>query len=146
MKLDRMQHLLDAYGADPARWPARERDAAEVLAAASPDAARLLDQARRVDSALDAFAVAPATQALHDAILRSARRVDPPRRPTWRELVGEFLPVRPLWPNLAGLAAAAILGIGIGLTDLGTGTALADETDAQTAHALFGDDILDDAL
>jgi len=144
MKLDRLQHLLDAHGADPRRWPAAERADAEALIARDPQAARLADAARRLDQALDSFAVEPAGMALQEAILRRARTLDAPRRLSWRDMLGEFLPVRPLWPNLAGLAAAAVLGIGIGLVDLGT--AASDEGEAQTVAALFGPATLDDAF
>lgn len=144
MKPERLEYLLDAYGADPNRWPASERASAEVLLAAEPLAARLAADARRLDRALDTFAVAPAHRELRDSILRQARNVDAPRKLSWRDVLGDLLPVRPLWPNLAGLAAAAILGIGIGL--VGPGATPADDGEAQTVAALFGPATLDDAF
>ncbi len=145
MKLERLQHLLDAYGADANRWPATERASAEALIAAEPAAARLVADARKLDRELDSFSVAPAPMTLHDAILRRARQAEAPRKLSWRDVLGDFLPVRPLWPNVAGLAAAAVIGIGIGLADLGTTTA-GDDGDAQTVASLFGPATLDDAF
>jgi len=52
--LDRVRTLLDAYGADPARWPAAERAAALELLARSPDARACRVAAARLDDALDA--------------------------------------------------------------------------------------------
>ncbi len=144
MTLDRLQDLLDAYGANAARWPEGERAGAQALIAAEPRAARLLEDARRLDRTLDALAVAPAGLALRDAILRRVRAAGAQHRLSWRDVLGDFLPVRPLWPNLAGLAAAAVLGVGIGMVDLGS--AIADDGDAQTVTALFGPATLDDAF
>jgi hypothetical protein len=54
--MDDFVRLLDAYGGDPARWPAERRMAAERLVAADPAARRLLEEAVALDRALSADA------------------------------------------------------------------------------------------
>jgi hypothetical protein len=51
-KMVRLQAVLAAYGADPARWPASDRDLAPLLAAPHPDVAASLEDARSLDTAL----------------------------------------------------------------------------------------------
>jgi len=53
MKLERFATLVDAYGGHPARWDARERDAALALLAQSAEAQRLQQAALEVDAQLD---------------------------------------------------------------------------------------------
>jgi hypothetical protein len=48
----RLQAVLAAYGADPARWPESDRDLAPLLAAPHPDVTAPLEDARILDSAL----------------------------------------------------------------------------------------------
>jgi hypothetical protein len=54
MDRERFDHLLAAYGADLARWPAHERAAAMALAAQHGELAAALEEARALDRALDA--------------------------------------------------------------------------------------------
>jgi hypothetical protein len=49
---DRLKALLAAYGADPSRWPKRDRELASMLAAGDPDISALLEDARAVDNVL----------------------------------------------------------------------------------------------
>jgi hypothetical protein len=51
--LERLEQLLDAYGADPSRWPDAERAAAEQLIRTDVEAQKLLMQARSLDDLLD---------------------------------------------------------------------------------------------
>ena len=53
MTIERLRQILDAFGADPARWPKAERDGALALLATSPEAQRLRDEARRLDALLN---------------------------------------------------------------------------------------------
>jgi hypothetical protein len=48
----RVREILAAYGADPARWPQAEREAARVAIAASPALARAQEAERRADGLL----------------------------------------------------------------------------------------------
>jgi hypothetical protein len=76
MTVVRLHALLDAYGADPARWPAAEREAALGLLARSPEARAYRDAAARLDAALDAAPPADAPSA--DVVARVLRAA--PRR------------------------------------------------------------------
>ena len=117
MGLDRFRELMDAYGAEPARWPANERVAAEALLAVNAEAAQLRKRAAALDALLDKAAglasaidaerlIASVTaQPQHSAEivqLRPARRASP----------GTF------WLKVASLAAAATIGFLVGVTQL----------------------------
>ncbi|WP_146190657.1 hypothetical protein [Marinicauda salina] len=83
MTEDRFAGIVAAYGADPRRWPADERAAAEAFAAAEPDVAGpVLDAAAALDVALDAAADAPdagAHRRVGERII-AASAAPPPRR------------------------------------------------------------------
>ncbi len=106
----RLQRLIEAYGADPSRWPADERDSARALLAQTPDAAAMQAPARRLDEALDGFA--PTADA--DAAVRLLRALEtlPRQVPATPPLLAGF------WPRAATLAAASIAGVIIGLGGL----------------------------
>ena len=119
MTTHRLQEILDAYGADPARWPAEERDAAAALLARTP---ALRTEAARLDALLDATsAVDEPSPALVARVLAAA----PARR---RARIVRF----PVVAAAASLAAAAGLVVwlagargpssqpGVSLDDLGT--------------------------
>ena len=121
MTLARFQRLLDVHGADPGRWPQRERDAAERLLASDAAAAGALGQARALDALIvrDVQAHADASSVLHAL---AARPLPPQRRRfLWRRWPSELLTLEfaPAWPRLAALAGVAALGFIIGLTDVG---------------------------
>lgn len=69
-----LKRLVDAYGADQARWPAADRNRFARLLAEEPEARTVLAQARALDRLLDAAAaeVAPRTTALADRIVAAA--------------------------------------------------------------------------
>src|SRR6266702_3414702 len=60
MTLQRLQQLLDAYGADPERWPAEERLAALALLAHSPEAQTQREQVAHPSAELAARILAAA--------------------------------------------------------------------------------------
>ena len=122
MKLTRLSAILEAYGADPDRWPVEEREAALALTRASVPAARALAKARMLDSLLleqsfpdiadepDRFTM------LHSAIVSATRRrVVLTRFGRW---FGFDLTPSQLWPSVAGLALASVLGFAVGLGGL----------------------------
>lgn len=97
MQLDRFTALLEAFGADPKRWPDAERAAALAFAAAEPAAKALMRDAAALDALLDA-AEAPGPSDLLAA--RLARRAPGPRAPVWRTAVA--------------FAACAVFGLVLG--------------------------------
>ena len=115
----RFEAIVSAYGADPKKWPADERAAAEAFAAAHPE---LLREARGIDALLniDARALAP-SDLLQARILR-ARRMHAPV--TWRPA--------------AALAACALLGLAVGYGGVMTAAPHPDVADALLSSA-FGD-------
>jgi hypothetical protein len=122
VKLNRLSAILEAYGADPQRWPADEREAALALTRSSVPAARALAEARMLDSALeqqsfpDIAAEADRFTQLHATIV-SAARFRPTR--TWfGHWFGFDLAPSQLWPSVAGLALASMLGFAVGLGGL----------------------------
>jgi hypothetical protein len=121
VKLGRFVAILEAYGAAPERWPREERDAALTLTRLSLPAARALNEARALDRALEEavvpdIALDPARFiSLHSAIVSAAQ----PRRGNWfvRWLGVDVTPSQ-LWPSVAGLAVATVLGFAVGLGGL----------------------------
>jgi len=126
--LQALEELLDAYGADPARWPAEDprRAAAWALIDAGDSAAlRSLAAARALDCALDSTAPPAPSAALAGGVLHAAReprpglsrprlsrpRLSGPRLSNWAGLLLEPAFLKPA----AGLACAALLGIIVGV-------------------------------
>ncbi len=104
----RLAEILDAYGADPIRWPDAERDEAGALIADSTEAMVLRDAAAALDTVLSA-GVAPApSPELMANILALAEPSG------WRRWAAEFWPFGPVWQPVSALATAAVLGIAIG--------------------------------
>jgi hypothetical protein len=114
----RVREIIEAYGADPVRWPADERDAALAMVGADAGLAALLQESRRLDVLLDQFAP-PLPQANADDLARqiavSAQEMPARRDPRdlvvdWRQWFG--------WPKLAGLAMAGLIGFTVGWSGL----------------------------
>ena len=75
MTREELQSLLDAHGADPARWPAEARTAAMRLIAGDAEAARMLREAQALERLLAADAPPPAplpAEALARAVMARA--------------------------------------------------------------------------
>ncbi len=112
--IDRLRAVLDAYGAARLRWPAAERAALEGLAAESAEARALVAEAADLDRLLDeAGAFEPSAAALAEALVLP----DPPGRGA----LSALWPFGPLWQPALPLAASLLLGIAVGLVDVGTG-------------------------
>lgn len=112
MELERLRELIDAYGADPHRWPEGEREEAAVFAEGSPEAQRLQAEARRLDAVL-AQAPDPAlSPTLGTKILALADT--PQDRPGSAAILPFRLNPSFLLPRLTSLAAAGILGFMVG--------------------------------
>jgi hypothetical protein len=117
MGLDRFRELMDAYGAEPARWPANERAAAEALLAVNAEAAQLRKRAAALDALLDK--AAGMASAIDAERLVASVTAQPQRsaeivqlRPARSASPGTF------WLKVASLAAAATIGFLVGVTQL----------------------------
>ena len=72
MTLARLGELLDAYGADPERWPPEEREAACALLAQSAHAQRRREASAQLDAILNLAPAHAASPALLERILAAA--------------------------------------------------------------------------
>lgn len=94
MNAERLSAILETYGADPKRWPAEERAAAEALLATGVGA-EALAEAR----ALDALLAEDDAGAPSDLLMARLKRAAP-RAVSWRAA--------------GALAACAVLGLVLG--------------------------------
>jgi hypothetical protein len=149
----RLRAILDAYGADPQRWPEAERAAALRLLETSSDLESVRDDALRLDRLIAAAPAGEVTQALLARILETAPhpvvKVQRQRRASpWRFM-----------PSLTGLgrlpplgggvltrpAAILMLAVGVGL---GAGALMpitvdaAAPSDVQMLSAMWGSSVL----
>ncbi len=108
MTLERLRAVIEAYGTNPPRWPAAEREAAAALLAESAAARALVTEAAPLDELLDAAPAIAPTPAMRAAILAMAPRATPRLGDGWRTLVGGLGGWR-----LAGAVLAASLVLGI---------------------------------
>ncbi len=136
MDLKRFEEILDAYGADPRRWPAQERPAAEAFLQQDEQARASMFAARQLDAALGASVQPLASARLREAILASAPRPARGRRlAVALGFAGEDLR---RWLSGAALAASCACGIVFGfiLVNASTADARADAVLAADAAAL----------
>jgi hypothetical protein len=110
MTPDRFAALLAAYGGDERRWPADERDAALALIARDPALAAARDDARRLDAELDRHPDPPSV-AINPLAITQAARAAASARQTPSGGAGQRL-----WPRVASLAAAALIGFVVGIS------------------------------
>lgn len=112
-----LESLLEAYGADPARWPVDDPRRPKAWAASQsgdPAAQELVRQAQAFDTALDHALGAPAapkaSAALTGAILQAAPSTTPQsavqRLNDWATR---------FWKPVAALSCAAFLGVMVGV-------------------------------
>ena len=133
MTIDRLQTILDAYGAAPARWPEAERDAALTLIAQSPEARAAVAAAGALDATIDAYRN-PAENAINPLKLVAAvtaHSQTPQATAPARITIG--------WPNFAGLAAALIAGFIVGWSGLDRHVLPAPPPSETAQPGLFGD-------
>ena len=122
--LTRFETLLDAYGAEPRRWPADRRAGAEALLERSHEARALRDAAARIDALLDSAPPQPAPAHLVGRVLAAAPKPQASR--------GLSHWIAGFWKPVTGLACAAMLGIALGgvVSPFQTNTADAAEADS----------------
>lgn len=125
MTAERFLALVEAWGANPRRWPAAERADAEAFAAAHPAQARAaLAEADAIDALLQASPTPAPSMALRDRVLASAAAAGlqaPRTGRRWFDRLGLALG--------AGWAAAACAGVAAGVM-LGTHLTADAEADA----------------
>jgi hypothetical protein len=102
--LERLGTLLDAYGADRARWPAAERAGAWALIEANTQARTLYEDARALDDLLNRASTVEPSLELKAEILAAASRP----RESW---IRALWPFGAPWKPASALLAAVLLGI-----------------------------------
>lgn len=117
--LKRFEQIIDAYGADPMRWPEAERTQTEAFMAGSTEAQSLVEDARALDGWLDAGASHAPSDLLQHRVLKAAPRPHG----------GVFG-----WASGAGWAAAAAAGLVLGLS-LGQQMSLTTQADQALEQA-----------
>ncbi|MGE4291525.1 MAG: hypothetical protein AB7E32_04870 [Desulfovibrio sp.] len=131
---NRFKRILDAYGANPRRWPETERDAALAYMRTSPEAEALRERAMDLDLLLDAVPAAQPSEVLRRGVL--AGRADAGGSVgSWgrwlADLLGDALGGLPARRMAATVLAASFLGgvaLGVfGPTTTATATANASE-------------------
>jgi hypothetical protein len=126
MTLDRLRELIEAYGANPERWPEQERGLAVVFIATSAEAQGLLEEAVALDRALDALPAPEPSQALRNGILNAFTPAKPVAANENDGLVATITRWRPrshsAWHKAA--AAAVMFGVlcGVGVSQVYTTT------------------------
>jgi anti-sigma factor RsiW len=121
--------LIEAYGADPARWPSDERAAAERHMAANPAARAAVEEARRLDALLGRMPPVPEMTSFPLPAALPAQR-----RPLLQRLVRPGRAVAwSMWPRVAALAMASIVGVVIGTSGIADHFSPAQDSDAATS-------------
>jgi hypothetical protein len=135
MNLERIKTLAEAYGANPARWPAAERADAEAFLAAEPAARLWLEEAASIDRVLDAAETQKVTRALEDRILAHL----PEPRVARAGLLAKLSGLMPGgWAPASALACSLVLGLAVGATLPGM-VGLSDPQAADPALLALGD-------
>lgn len=131
MDIERFERLIEAYGADPRRWPVTEREAARAFAHAHAErCGPLLEAAHELDLAMDCAPVGAPSLALRERVIGAAPRGLRP---------GLGAATRWLWwPGLAAACAAGVLA-GVVVTDQATRGVRADTVLAANTELALAD-------
>jgi hypothetical protein len=111
MNEHRLLAIISAYGAETEQWPTEEREAALALLETSADARVALDEAAGVDARLAEATPLPVSLRLQARIAAIAE----PNATGITETIRQFWPFGPIWRPASGLAAAAIIGLAVGI-------------------------------
>lgn len=74
MTAQRFEQIVTAYGSEPVRWPALEREAALRYKAENPTAQSLVEEYREINNLLDAVQV-PALAQMQRRVIRSLQEI-----------------------------------------------------------------------
>jgi hypothetical protein len=122
----RFRQIVDAYGADPARWPEAERAAAAIFARNNPEiSGPVLDEARALDGWLDMDAVEVPEDDVLDAHARAVAAFVDAHIDAADVLPLKAVRPRPLplvWATgvaLAACIAGAVFGVNVSMQSIG---------------------------
>lgn len=130
MNPEDFSQLLETHGSNWQRWPDRLRSEAQALLTESPEAQALYEEARRLDSALDQFHLAPAGDRLKASILERTAGL---QQQPLQTLTGEAQPWRLLsLARVALFAGLFLLGVMLGANESVIAPAHKDEAHLDT--------------
>ncbi len=132
--LERLKSVLEAYGANPDRWPDDERDELLAVLRGNAEAGGQQDREQALDAVLNNVKVSLPSHALRNNILK----ITTPAAPA--EMEAKVVPfhkpeltrhaIRPMlsWQTAALLAASLLIGVWIGAGEIG-GTLVSESLD-----------------
>lgn len=106
MTPERFRQIVASYGAEPHRWPADERDAAQAFLHGNDEARALLDREAGLDRMLGGYRVEPAGSALVARVVASAGGSSRPAL-SWSAIVSRVAGL--VGVGVAGAVAGALL-------------------------------------
>jgi hypothetical protein len=119
MDAERLTALAEIYGGDVRLWPEADRDAARAFIAHDRDGAdRILFEARQLDAALDHLAPVTVSHDLRERVIALAAAQGIRERRGWRFRLDPLT-----WLSGAGMAAAVMAGVMVGMNTLTYATA-----------------------
>jgi len=135
----RVEQLLERYGADPRRFPEAERDAAIEQIAHNAELAELSNDAERLDHLLSTSVTRPPSAELMRRVAEvPLRHPRPAEAMTAQAGMGMLSMIR---AALAGLTATAFgVWIGIASLPIGEDTSYQDDAVEEFANLMFADD------
>lgn len=125
-QLGRLEEVLDIYGANPARWPERERAGLEALAKTQGRARVLVGEAQALEKVMAAAPLLSASDGLKARIVsaaandreRQARVVPITAKPVRSGALARARRATLIWPA-AALAASFAFGLYLGVAGVG---------------------------
>lgn len=131
MQADRVRQLLDAYGADPGRWPEDQRAAMQAALARDPGLEAVRREAAELDRLLDGCVVGGLDMTGRILAAIPETRLE--------RLLGWLLPAEPTlwWRPAMAAALPLVLGVVIGVSDIPLAGATYDWSTQE--QALLGD-------
>lgn len=138
----RVKTLIDAYGADPARWPQEERAEAAALLARLPELEAYRNEALLLDTLLETHETALPDAALIERVV--AARPRGPRENPLRALIKFLLPDEAAWLPAGALAASMAFGIYVGMSGVFMPAASDTETQAALMSLALADTAVED--
>lgn len=151
---DRLLAVLEAYGADPARWPTPDQRLTELLASSEPDIEAALKEARAVDRALALTTLPTPPAGAHRRVVAMADKLPGgdasaklvPIRPARRQPGPDRLSVPSRLTAISALAASLALGLYLGATGLSQGLMPALVTGNETSDGLAELEVIEGTL
>lgn len=116
--LEKFLRLLDRRGGRIESWP--ESEAATAYSDRDPEAARALDQARRLERVLDSWHAPEPPPGLRGRLASIPAMERAQRTSSWSVALRVFLGGLG-WRAATGMAVALITGIAVGLSSFGSG-------------------------